>query len=123
MNEISNSQMIQLTLFAFMLAGGQILFKKAAASIPALNSPEAFAALGLNPWLWMALALYGAATLIWVMILQSVPLSTAYPFVALGFVIVPLASWLLFHETLGWQHAGGTVFILLGLGLITGFSK
>ncbi len=110
---------IQLTAFAFLLACGQITFKKTAMTLPPLASKEGAVALMLCPWFWLALMLYGAATLLWIGILQKVPLSLAYPFVALGFIIVPLASWGLFREPLNWSYAGGVALIIAGLGLIT----
>jgi multidrug transporter EmrE-like cation transporter len=103
MNALGTMQILQLTGFAFLLASGQILFKKTAISLPPLNSVDGFIALALNPWLWAALILYGTATLLWIIILQNVQLSLAYPFVALGFVLVPLASWLFYSETLSWS--------------------
>lgn len=119
MNALSTFQIVQLTGFAFLLASGQILFKQTAATLPALNTLDAFVALALNPWLWLALIMYGSATLLWIIILQSVQLSLAYPFVALGFILVPLASWAFFHEAVTWSYAGGVLLIILGLGLIT----
>ena len=50
--------------------------------------------------MWVAVALYAAATLLWVRILTTVPLSRAYPFVALAFVLVPAAGYLFFHEAI-----------------------
>lgn len=109
---------IQLCAFAFLLAGGQVLFKMAAVSAPTLNSMTAFLALAGSVWFWAALALYGAGTLLWIYLLQKVPLAHAYPFAALGFVIVPLASWLLFHETLTMAYGLGVLLIVAGLGFI-----
>jgi hypothetical protein len=54
----------QLCLFALMMAGGQIFFKKAAMTAPALVNLSGLLALGLNAWFWAAIALYGAATLL-----------------------------------------------------------
>ncbi|NCC20926.1 MAG: transporter [Alphaproteobacteria bacterium] len=117
-------QVFHLTGFAFLLATGQILFKQTASTLSApLASIEGLTALAFNPWFWLALMLYGAATLLWIMILQTVPLSLAYPFMALGFVLVPLASWLFFKETLTLGYAAGVGFIILGLGLITASAK
>ena len=52
----------------------------------------------LQPLLYAALALYGVATLLWIWILARVPLSQAYPWVAVGAFIVPLLGWWLFGE-------------------------
>ena len=86
---------------------------------PNLASLSALVFLGKNIWFWLALTLYGLATILWIVILQQVPLSLAYPFVALGFIIVPLASWGIFKEPLDLYYVGGVALIIMGLGLIT----
>ena len=116
---LSPGQIAQLTAFSFMLSTGQMLFKKAAQLPAPLASVPGLTALLTNIWFWLALALYGIATLLWIMILQKAPLSQAYPFAALGFVIIPLASWLLFGETLSLQYAFGIVLIIAGILVIS----
>jgi len=66
---------------------GQLLFKQAAAALPA-----SFSVLELmqNGWLIAALALYALTTLGWIWILRHAPLHVAYPFMGLAFLIVPL---------------------------------
>jgi len=116
MTAVTLAQFAKLGAFALMLATGQILFKLAAASTAAgLNSIAGLRGLLVNPWFWLALLLYGAATYLWIAILQKMPLAIAYPFVALGFVIVPLGAWVLFGETVGWRYAGGVVLIMAGI--------
>lgn len=116
---LSISQIFQLIAFSVMLAGGQTLFKLSAASTPSLFTLTGFLALLTNIWFWLALILYGTATLLWLYILQQIPLSLAYPFVALGFIFVPSIGWLAFHEPLNMYYVFGIVLILSGLGLIT----
>jgi drug/metabolite transporter (DMT)-like permease len=50
-----------------------------------------------------------------VRILTVVPLSRAYPFVALAFVLVPAAGYLLFHEPVNTRYAIGTALIVAGV--------
>ncbi len=102
---------VQLTAFAFMLACGQILFKKAA--LAAGTRPFL---IGIqNGWTFAALILYGAATALWISILRTTPLSQAYPFAALGFVIVPLAAYLVFGEPIDARYVLGVVCIVAGI--------
>ncbi|KLN62196.1 hypothetical protein WH96_01315 [Kiloniella spongiae] len=104
-----------LFLFTLVMSSGQLLFKKASLDI---NWNEGL--LGLfNPWLITGIILYGIATLVWVWILKTVPLNFAYPFTALAFVIVPVAASILFKESLGWQNAVGTIFIIAGIVIIS----
>ena len=74
---------------------GQLLFKKAAAALPAVVS---LPALLKNGWLIAALALYGITTLGWVWILRHAPLHMAYPFMGLAFLIVPTLAWTFLGE-------------------------
>jgi multidrug transporter EmrE-like cation transporter len=116
---LSITHIFQLCSFALLLSCGQILFKYTAATSPALASVEGLIGLFFNLWFWAALVLYGIATLIWIFILQQVPLSLAYPFVALGFILVPLASHFLFKEPINLYYVLGTLLIIGGLGVIT----
>lgn len=105
---------VLLILFSIMLATGQILFKKAA-----LVSNESAGIFGLiNIWLIVALGLYAIATILWVWLLKVVPLSFAYPFAALGFVLVPLAAVCLFGETLSIKYIIGSLLIISGIFFI-----
>jgi drug/metabolite transporter (DMT)-like permease len=115
---LSAGHIAQLTAFSLLLSIGQMLFKKAAQLPAPLASVPGMTALLLNAWFWLALTLYGVATLLWIMILQKMPLSQAYPFAALGFVIVPLASWLLMGETLSLLYCLGMALIVAGILVI-----
>ena len=90
------------------IAGGQILFKLVAGALHDGGTSLRLETLAL---LAVALVLYAAATLLWLVVLQYAPLSRAYPYMALSFVLVPAAGWFLFREEL----AGGQ---LLGIGRI-----
>ena len=70
---------LKLAGFLLMIVAGQICFKKAALSGAGLDSIfQSF----MNKWLLGAFAIYGVATFIWVTLLRTMPLSTAYPFIA-----------------------------------------
>lgn len=110
-----STRYLMLLGFSLLMATGQMLFKVAADAGRGKPMPLAL----FNGWLVMALALYGAATLLWVFILRSTPLSIAYPFAALSFVIVPIGAWALFGEPLGWRYAAGMALIIGGILLTT----
>lgn len=120
MGTLSWIQLLQLCSFSIFMAAGQFLFKMAALNAPPMTNVTAVAGLALNPWLWGAMILYAVSTVIWISVLQSVPLSIAYPFVALGFIVVPCISYFAFKEPLNWQYGVGIVLILIALKLITG---
>ena len=113
-------QLLELIAFPLVLAAGQILFKRAAVQIGSAQSPSWILDIARLPTMWVAVALYAAATLLWVRILTTVPLSRAYVFVALAFVIVPAAGYFLFDEALSVRFIIGTVLIVAGVMVAAG---
>lgn len=109
------TQIFSLLLFALSLATGQIFFKFVAQTSEPLNSLNNILMLVTNAWFHAALVCYGMSTILWIYILQKVPLSFAYPFVAIGFILVPLFAWLIFGEVLKLKYFLGVLFIIIGL--------
>ena len=108
-------------LCTLALSIGQILFKLAARQLEAQSLSDAFM---LNAWkngyLLSALLLYGVTTLLWVWILRRVPLNVAYPFTALAFVLVPVASFFILAEPLSARLLAGSLLIVAGICLAGG---
>ena len=99
------------------IAGGQLLFKMVGLRMgdrgfQVLLTDTTGAALFAS-----ALVLYGLATIGWVWALRQVPLSTAYLFMALGFIIVPVLAHFALGETLTWRLAAGSLLIVGGIAL------
>jgi drug/metabolite transporter (DMT)-like permease len=122
MNErLSLAQVALLAGYAAAMAGGQILFKLASARFAGAGSfAERAVGLFINGYFLLALALYLALTVLWVWILSFTPLSRAYPFVALAFVLTPVLAAALFGEPLTWRLLAGIGLILGGLLLVAG---
>jgi len=108
-------QLAELLTFPVAIAAGQILFKRAAAQLGPVQGVSWVLDLARSPTMWLALALYAGATLLWVRILTTVPLSRAYPFMALAFVLVPAAGYLFFNESITARYALGTLLIIAGV--------
>jgi multidrug transporter EmrE-like cation transporter len=108
-------QFAKLLSFSFLMAAGQVLFKRVSLDTPPLTDWRAVVALGTNTWFVMAITLYVIATVIWIGVLREVPLSRAYPFIALGFVLVPLAGRQFFGEPLDGRYLVGVILILIGI--------
>ena len=70
------------------------------------------------PWLYLALCVYGIATVFWLYLLQRIPLNLAYPFSALAMVIVPILAMYLFGERLNLSYWLGLIFIVAGIVII-----
>ena len=106
-----------LLLFSVSLAGGQLLFKRAAQAIVGVPTSRVLIVLATSPAMWAAVTLYAGATLLWVWILSRVPLSQAHPWAALGVVVVPLAAVLVFGEAVRPVFWLGAAFVVVGIVL------
>jgi drug/metabolite transporter (DMT)-like permease len=110
---MSLQNVILLVLNVMALSVGQVLFKLAARG---LDGTEAlWRQVIFNKYLFTALVVYGVATGLWVALLRQVPLSVAYPFVALAFFFVPLMGHWVLGETLRWQTLAGAGVIFAGV--------
>lgn len=74
--------------------------------------------LATQPFLVAGIGCYGLSLVIWIMALSRVPVSIAYPMVALGYVINAVGAWLWLGESLGMQKLLGIGFIILGVWLV-----
>lgn len=107
-----------LTAVAACLAVGQLLFKLSAQNLGSNAAPAGLLSLlGSVPFL-SALVIYGLATLAWVYLLSQVPLSRAYPFMALSFVFTPILAHLVLHEALDVKFFAGTALLVLGVAVV-----
>ena len=104
--------LIAMLVTVLSISTGQVLFKTAAGRANVANSMLAPDVLGV---LFAAFALYGGATLVWVYVLRHVPLSAAYVFMSLSFVIVPLLGWFFFKESLTPRYFIGMALIVAGI--------
>jgi drug/metabolite transporter (DMT)-like permease len=109
---------LPLIVIPMLISVGQLLFKQASQTSGLIQS-NALLSFISNPFLATALVIYFLSTLWWVVALRSTPLSYAYVFMALSFVYVPLFSWLVLRETVGWKTILGTAFIVLGIVVAT----
>ncbi len=68
-----------------------------------------------TPYVLGGFLCYGLSSLIYLWVLSKLSLSFAYPFVALSFVMVMVASWALLGEALPPLRIAGAALILLGV--------
>lgn len=92
--------MFFVTLTVLLTVYGQLILKwqvELAGPLPPDTAGRAWFLLGLlmNPWVVSGLAAAFCAALAWMLALTQLPLSQAYPFTALTFVLV-LASSVMF---------------------------
>ena len=111
---LSSFQITILVAYAVAMAVGQILFKTAALRVGATGSfAERITSLMHNGYFAVSVVLYAALTVVWVWILTFTPLSRAYVFVALSFIITPFFAAALFGEPISMR-------LVIGIGLIVG---
>lgn len=101
-----------LILCVLSIALGQSFFKLSANALKASGS---IFTLAFEPFFIAAIILYGITTIGWVWCLQEVPLSRAYLFMSLAFVIVPILGWLFFGEMLNVRFFISASLIITGI--------
>ncbi|GLT00460.1 hypothetical protein GCM10007897_18470 [Sphingobium jiangsuense] len=71
-----------------------------------------------SPMVFVGLGLYGLGALLWLFVLGRAPLSLAYPFVGIGFILTMLAGVLYLNEGVSAARVAGTLMIALGCVLV-----
>ncbi|MEZ2604228.1 4-amino-4-deoxy-L-arabinose-phosphoundecaprenol flippase subunit ArnE [Kluyvera intermedia] len=102
-----------LLLASLLSCAGQLCQKQA--TRPA---PKGQRGRHLLTWLVLALALLGLGMLLWLLVLQQIPVSVAYPMLSLNFVWVTLAASTLWHEPVSRRHWVGVGLIMVGIMLV-----
>jgi len=73
----------------------------------------------LNPWLYASLCCLALSLPCWIYTLRRMPLSAAYPWTALNYVLTPLICVLLWGERVSLWYAPGIACIIGGIVLTT----
>lgn len=99
---------------------GQLAIKhqvNLAGSLPATLDMkiEYIVKLLLNPWVISGFIGAFLAAVSWMMALSQFPLSYAYPFMSLSFVLIPFFSAFFFKEVIQMPQVVGLFFIVLGV--------
>ncbi len=103
-----------LLMVSLLTSAGQLCQKQAMLQWQAPNAPS----LWRNNWLVAGLAAMGVGLLLWIWLLQQLPLGLAYPMLSLNFIWVNLAAHYWFKEPLTPRHWLGTLAILLGISML-----
>ncbi len=104
---------------------GQLVLKHGIAQIGGLHAAPGV--LGMltgalraifTPYIFLGFAFYGLSSLLWLNVLSQVKLSTAYPMIAVGYVLVVILSAVFLREKVSPITVAGLFFICLGVSLI-----
>lgn len=72
----------------------------------------------ISPWVLLALACLGGALLLWLLLLQRVEVSLAYPMLSLNFVLVTVVAQCRFGERIDARHWLGVLLIVAGVAVL-----
>lgn len=113
---------VALVLFAVIAAAtGQLLLKHgmqlATARARGTSGSLVFAAAA-TPWVWLGLVIFGVSAVAWLGVLSRVPLSVAYPFNALGYILILVASIVVLHERANLLTWAGSLLVVSGLIIV-----
>jgi drug/metabolite transporter (DMT)-like permease len=73
-----------------------------------------------SPWIALGIAVYALEFVLWFAALSRAQLSVAFPFTALGYVGVVLASRYILKERISLRRWAGIGTIVIGVVLVTG---
>ena len=106
-------------LLVVLEVGSQLALKAGGAGlvIDGLDGAWLLVAAG-RPLVWLGVLCYVGAFATWMLILSRLPLGQAFPASAMVFVVVILASWLVFGEAIAAAQWLGFALILLGVFLL-----
>lgn len=107
---------VLLTVYGQLVIKWQVL---AAGTFPDTVGEQALflGRLLLNPWIISALAAAFAAAVTWMAAMTKLDLSHAYPFMSAVFVLVPVASVLMFNEPVTAPKIVGLALIVAGIAI------
>jgi drug/metabolite transporter (DMT)-like permease len=112
---VKTSSLVFALITVVLNGSAQLLLRKAAltGAVPAMP-----VTLLRNVWFLVGLVAYAGSVLTWLRVLGDVPLSVAAPFVALVYVLVPLASRVVFDDTINAKMWMGMILVAIGVTLV-----
>ena len=122
---MSRSMLALILISVTLAAAAQIVLKggmigpTVQRSLSGEFSLRTFVSILFDPFVLSGLILYFLAALIWLLVLAKVEVSSAYPFVALGFVVTAVLGRILFEDTMSFEKLAGTILICVGVVLLS----
>jgi drug/metabolite transporter (DMT)-like permease len=124
------ASVVGLTSVALLLVSigfavaGQITLKAAMNNIGHIGTSEIRAAgetvmrAVREPMLWAGLGLFGISSLFWLVVLSRVPLSVAYPFVGVSYIVIVFLSNSILHEQVPLTRWLGVLVVATGIAIV-----
>lgn len=106
-------------------AAAQLLLKAATRPLSQLTGFDAgilvhsALVLAVSPYFWAGMACYATSVCVWLAALAKAPVSTAYPMLSLGYIVVAGVSVVWLGESLSPAKMLGIALICLGVVLVS----
>jgi multidrug transporter EmrE-like cation transporter len=103
---------------------GQLTLKSAMNNVGRIGTAEVRAAgetvmrLAREPRLWAGLLLFGISSIFWIVVLSRVPLSVAYPFVGVSYILIVLLARFVLGENVPALRWIGVFVVAAGIAII-----
>ena len=118
-----NSALLLLIPAILLSTTGELLFKIGMNRVGSFEFTSA-AVRGVlprivrNPYIWVGFLGFGLGAVFWLAVLSRVPLSLAYPILALSYFVVVIEAWLFLHERVTWKRMLGVTVIVVGVVIV-----
>ncbi len=97
----------------------QIIFKLGGANLENVVDFTSFISTAMtSPMVWLAIICYIGMFFLWMLILQKMDVSQAFPLTGLTYITVPLSAYFILNETVDWTRGVGISVILIGVVLL-----
>lgn len=112
---------IGIILLSILMSSTAHIFLKKGMMTHALNTTKSDGlfdlvwTVGTNPWVMGGMFLHVSALVVWLWALSKVDISFAYPFLALGYVLVSAMAWFWLGEELNSMKLLGMGIIIVGI--------
>jgi multidrug transporter EmrE-like cation transporter len=104
------------TLFLAIECAAQLSLKLGSSSLEGLEFGRTWLSVAIeSPWVELGIACYLLAFVFWMLILDKMELSLAFPLSGMVYVVVMAASILGLHEALTPLHMAGVGLIVVGV--------
>lgn len=123
-NHIMMLTIIPILLATVLGVAGQLLLKQGMSQMGALELslsavPSILWRMATSPYVVGGLLVYVSGTFFWLITLNRVQLSFAYPFISLGIVLGTLAAWGLFRENIPPLRWIGLFVVCVGVIMVS----
>lgn len=116
---ITPFQLLLVVLGVAFGAAGALCLKVGALAIDYEKAPMGIALqMATNPYVVGGLVLYVVPSLLWIVLLKSLPLSLLQPLMALTYVVTPLMAVVLLAEAVSPMRWAGIAVIVLGVCMV-----